>query len=117
MINRLMISGEKVRDAIKKGEFSSDVLTSAETVAIVMTQDWCPQWLNMQKWIYRLETGKSVDIYELIYNKEPYFKEFMSFKENIWNNHSVPYLRFYNNGSLARETNYISRTEFAGIIG
>ena len=116
MVNRLTLAGDQIRDAINTGEFGSDVISSAETVIVVMTQDWCPQWLNMKKWIYGHETGKTVDIYELIYNREPYFKEFMSFKENIWNNQSVPYLRFYENGSLVRETNYISRSEFAGII-
>lgn len=117
MVNRLTLSADRVRDAINNGEFGSEVILSAETVVVVMTQDWCPQWHNMKSWIYGLETGKPVDIYEIVYNKEPYFKEFMSFKENIWNNHSVPYLRFYEKGGLARQTNYIGRSEFARIVG
>lgn len=117
MINRLTLSEDKARYAINTGEFGSDVISSAGTVVIVITQDWCTQWLSMKKWIYDHETKKTVDIYEIVYNKEPYFEEFMSFKENVWNNQYVPYLRFYENGSLVRETNYIGRSEFAGIIG
>ena len=117
MINRLTLSEDKVRYAIDTGEFGSDVITSAGTVVIVMTQDWCSQWKSMQNWIYDLETGKKVDIYEIVYNKEPYFKEFMSFKENVLKNGLIPYLRFYENGRLVRETNYIDSSGFAGIIG
>jgi hypothetical protein len=102
MVNRLTLSEDDIRYAMSNGEFGSDVISSAKTVVIVMTQDWCSQWQEMKNWIYELETGKTVDIYEIVYNREPYFKEFMSFKENRWNSRFVPYLRFYENGGLVR---------------
>lgn len=116
MISKKILSEEMARQAISTGEFGSEVTASSEMVVVIMTQDWCPQWVHMKAWLYKVETGRQVDIYELEYNKEPYFKEFMSFKENVWNNYSVPYSRFYKNGVLMKETNYINRIEFARLL-
>lgn len=117
MINRKTIPEEKVRQAMVSGEFGADVAGSAEKVVVIMTQDWCPQWVHMKTWLDGIETAGTVDVYEVEYNRESYFDEFMSFKENTWKNDLVPYLRFYRDGKLVKETNYINRIEFAGLVG
>jgi len=117
MINRKLIQKNQAMNAIVSGEFESNILSSKNRVVIILTQDWCPQWTNMKSWIYGLEMDEDIEIYELEYNKVDYFYDFMRFKEKHWNNYNVPYLRFYKNGILTNETNYISEKEFLDIIG
>lgn len=115
MIKRHEITKEQALYAIKNGEFGGDVLSNVNVI-VIMTQDWCPQWINMNRWIYGLETDKDIEIYELVYNKTDYYNAFMKFKENVFGNSSVPYLRFYKNGKLINETNYISIQKFREIL-
>lgn len=112
MINKHEINREQVLYAVKTGEFGSDVISSKATVAVIMTQDWCPQWHNMKGWVYGLKTENDIDIYELIYNNTDFFDEFKNFKESQWKNHEIPYLRLYKNGRFFKETNYIGKEEF-----
>ena len=45
MLNRHVITKEQALNAIKNGEFGSEIISSGEKVAVVMSQDWCPYWL------------------------------------------------------------------------
>lgn len=117
MINKHILTKEQALDAIKNGEFSSDVIHSSDRVVVVMTQDWCPQWGSMSRWIYGLSTSEDMDIYDLIYNKVDYFQEFRSFKETKWGNYTIPYLRYYREGKLFKETNYVGKEEFQRLLG
>jgi hypothetical protein len=112
MINKIKSSKDQVFNAIENGEFDKGVISSKDLVVVVMTQDWCPQWIDMESWIYSIETNKDIDVYELVYNRTEYFNEFMNFKENVWKNSQIPYLRLYQNGKLVGETNYINRERF-----
>ncbi|MHB8061018.1 MAG: hypothetical protein ACYDG2_00065 [Ruminiclostridium sp.] len=116
MINRELIQKEQAIHAIAKGEFEREVVCSKSRVVIVLTQDWCPQWENMKSWIYGLNIDQKVDVYELEYNKVDYFDDFMSFKEEQWGNENIPYLRFYKDGVLIEETNFIDEERFVDII-
>lgn len=116
MINKHTLTKEQVLFAIKNGEFGNEVISSGDKVVIVMTQDWCPQWHNMNSWIYSPDLKVDVDIYELIYNKVDYFNEFMVHKESVWNNHEIPYLRYYKNGKLINESNYKSQKGYLEIL-
>ncbi|OHD65862.1 MAG: hypothetical protein A2176_03360 [Spirochaetes bacterium RBG_13_51_14] len=75
-----------------------------------MTQDWCPLWTAMKSWIYSLEEG--CGLYELIYNRVEYFNEFRRFKESKWGNGLIPYIRYYVDGKLVRESNYVTKDQF-----
>ncbi|MDP4182981.1 MAG: hypothetical protein Q8942_18080 [Bacillota bacterium] len=116
MIRNSNISKDQALNAIKNGEFGREVIGSQNIVVIIMTQDWCPQWIDMKSWIYNVETDKSIDIYELIYNKVDYFYDFKNFKETRWKNYNIPYLRIYKNGNLFKQTNYISQQEFLDVL-
>ncbi|MFZ5989899.1 MAG: hypothetical protein ACOYWZ_22610 [Bacillota bacterium] len=117
MINRKNITKEQALYAVGNGEFSNEVVSSNSTVVVIMTQDWCPQWKNLSSWIYDVKVDKEIDIYELIYNKTDYFEEFAKFKETEWKNDQIPYLRYYKNGSLFNETNYVDNKRFIEIAG
>lgn len=117
MINRKVLSKEQVLAAMETGEFGRDVTASNEIVAVVMTQDWCPQWAAMRNWLYEFPVEKDIDIYELVYNKVDYFHEFRDFKESIWKNDEIPYLRYYRNGALVNESNYVGMQHFKNLLG
>lgn len=110
-----IITREQAFTAIECGEFGSDVAASERRVAVVMTQDWCPQWAAMKKWLYSLEIDAG--LFELIYNKTEYFSEFRNFKEKKWNNGLIPYVRYYTGGRLIAESNYVSREDFLKNLG
>jgi hypothetical protein len=116
MMKKHEITKEQALYAIKNGEFPSEVISSKNKVVVVMTQDWCPQWTFMRSWLYSLELDDEVEIYELIYNKVDYFKEFMTHKEDVWHNHEVPYLRYYKDGKLINESNYKNQKVFLDLM-
>ena len=104
--------------AIEKKEFGDDIISSAGKVAVIMTQDWCPQWHSMDRYIGKLSTENlDVDIYEIVYNKENYYKDFMKFKEIVFKNFSIPYVRYYLNGVFTGESNYMSKNKFLKYLG
>jgi hypothetical protein len=118
MRRRLKVDDIQMKTAIETNEFGKDIIGSASNVAVIMTQDWCPQWHSMNRYIENLSKDNfEADIYEILYNKESYFHDFMAFKELIFKNHSVPYIRFYRNGVFTNESNYISKKSFLKHLG
>ena len=74
-----ILTREQAFHAIETSEFGNDVIASKSNVAVILTQDWCPQWHYMREWIYDLDID--LDLYELEYNKVDCFDEFRNFKE------------------------------------
>lgn len=116
MIRNYNITKDQALSTMKNADFSRDIVCSQNIVIIILTQDWCPQWIDMKTWVYSTITDKDIDFYELVYNKTDYFYDFKSFKETRWKNYNVPYLRIYKNGNLVRQTNYISKDEFVELL-
>ena len=112
MIKRLKMPREQILTAMRDGDFSDDVLSQSEYVVIIMTQDWCPQWKYMENLIYDIDSEEDVTVFELIYNKSDYFAEFMRFKEVVFKNHQIPYIRYYRNGALVNESNAVNCDAF-----
>jgi hypothetical protein len=109
-----LLTKEQAGYAIEHEEFDDDVTGAGENVAIVLTQDWCPQWTRMRSWLETLDETANVSVYLLEYNKKDFFEEFLSLKEKKWNNQYVPYIRYYQNGKLIRQTNAVSKEAFLG---
>jgi len=105
------------RAAIATGEFGTELLSSAPAVAIVMTQTWCPQWVWMRRYLDRLPEAPGRVIYFIEYDREVFFEDFMSFKEQVFGNHEIPYVRYYRNGAFYREGNYIDESGFLRLLG
>lgn len=117
MIYPIELTEPDARHAIETGEFSDTVIRSRRNVAIVLTQGWCPQWSAMNRWLAKFINGKEsidleIDLYSLIYDRVPYFHEFLAFKEGNFHNYSVPYVRYYVDGKLVDESNYCSPPQF-----
>ncbi|MDA3810749.1 MAG: hypothetical protein PF518_10545, partial [Spirochaetaceae bacterium] len=100
------ITDEQAAYIIKQKDIPEEILNSNDKVAIVLTQDWCPQWLFMQQWLKKTETN-GIKTYYISYNKKPYYQEFMNAKESGFGNDLVPYVRYYMNGKLIDESNYV----------
>jgi hypothetical protein len=107
------------RAAIASGDFSAETRTSAPAVALVLTQSWCPQWRFMNAYLGEAEraVGDRVAIRYIEYDNEPFFEEFMTFKEDVFGNRSVPYVRYYREGKLVAESNFISKQGFLAKLG
>ena len=111
------LSEAQCRTAMKGKEFGSDILGESPAVAIVLTQSWCPQWVWMKTWLFSAAKDAGYSVFWLEYDREPFFEDFMEFKESVFRNHEVPYIRYYRNGVLVRESNFIDKSAFLRILG
>ena len=121
MIIRRDLSRAQAHHAMEHGEFDESVTGAAARVAVVLSQDWCGQWTAMDRYLDQLAgdgagIGDAV-VFTLIYNQVDYFQSFLSFKEKVWRNALIPYVRYYRRGRLAGESNFVSQRQFLRQLG
>jgi hypothetical protein len=97
---------------IKNGEFEAGIVGAAEAVAVVLTQSWCPQWGWMRAYLGSLPPDEAMEVFWVEYDREDFFEPLMAFKEGVFGNDQVPYVRYYRGGKLAAESNYIDKGGF-----
>jgi hypothetical protein len=100
---------------LREGEFPESVRLAASKVVVVMTQGWCGQWANMKA--YLPDFAEQAAIFTVEYNLLPDFERIMSFKEDVLDNQQVPYVRFYRDGKLVHQSNWVPRAAFAAMLG
>jgi hypothetical protein len=100
---------------LRDGELPESVRLASPKVVVVMTQDWCGQWANMKG--YLPDFADQAAIFTVEYNLLPDFERIMSFKEHVLDNQQVPYVRFYRDGKLVRQSNWVPRASFAAMLG
>lgn len=105
------ISDLQARHIIESKEVPQDMISSSSKVAVIMTQDWCPQWTFMKSWLDVMEE-KGIKVFHISYNNKPYFHEFMTVKEGEFGNDLVPYVRYYLNGQYIKDSNFVSKELF-----
>jgi hypothetical protein len=98
---------DQCNHARQTGDFGLDVLGAAASVVVVLTQSWCPQWLMMRHWLEKAAVETGAIVFYVEYDRESFFEPFMAFKEDILGNRHVPYLRYYRNGTLVTDGNFI----------
>jgi hypothetical protein len=98
--------------AMAKGEFGPEITASTSLVAVILTQSWCPQWIMMRRWLDRAESDTASRVFFLEYDQEDFFDAFMAFKEDVFGNRSVPYIRYYRDGVFTGDGNFIGRDGF-----
>jgi hypothetical protein len=76
----------------------------------VLTQNWCPQWVAMKFWLPKID--EDIKIFYQCYNIKAYSYKLMKVKETSFVNDLIPYVRYYQNGKLINETNYVGKEEF-----
>ncbi len=105
------------RAAIFAKEFGPEILKAGPAVAVVLTQSWCPQWLWMKAWLSQAAEAPGRAVFWIEYDREDFYEDFMEFKESTFHNYEIPYLRYYRDGVLVRESNFIDRSGFLRILG
>jgi antitoxin component YwqK of YwqJK toxin-antitoxin module len=105
---------DQVRFCLQNGEFAGEILSSSQKVAVFLTQSWCPQWHEMKLFIGELP---DCSIYVLEYDRTDYFDDFRVFKEEVFKNDQIPYIRYYEDGKLIDESNAVSKEEFCRKLG
>ena len=108
------IDGPELEYMISHGEFSPAIRNAAAKVIVVMTQDWCPQWIEMQSWL--AEFSHLAAIFSSVYNLLPDFDRIRTFKEDHFGNLEVPYIRYYFRGELIAATNWLPKGTFAALL-
>jgi len=109
MIKLIELEDEANLQAMKHGEYPREILDSANRVIIILTQSWCPDWWA-QKLVFKdIEDTGEIKVYYVEYDNKTFRAEFTSFKETVFRNGHIPYLRFYRDGELEKESNYSGR--------
>ena len=115
MLRRL--SEADCRAAIREGDFLPGVAGAAPRVAVVLTQSWCPQWVHLRSRLEALPAEGSPEVFWVEYDLEPFFDEFMAWKEDALGNREVPYVRYYRDGRLVATSNYVDQRGFLDRFG
>lgn len=114
MENLIPFPEDALEETLQAGEVPESLRTSAERVVVLWTQDWCPQWHDMRSWI--AEETEGVPVYYLVYNTRDDFERVMEFKEEVWQNREIPYVRYYKSGELAAQHNWLPRRTFSALM-
>jgi hypothetical protein len=115
MIHRRELSREQAAAAMNAGEFDDGVRNASRQVAVVLTQDWCGQWAAMDEYLGELDARHpelELVVFQLEYNRVDYFREFLRFKEEVLGNQLIPYVRYYRDGRLVGQSNFVSERQF-----
>lgn len=110
------LTERQVREAIERHEFGPDVREAGAKVVVALTQDWCPQWVEMKEWLPRVCAEAGAELFVLEYNRSRLFREFLELKEEVWKNGDIPYLRIYKDGRLVKRTNYLPASRLEAIL-
>jgi hypothetical protein len=96
---------------MEKGEFDLLELLGTEKAgpaAIILTQSWCPQWQVMNSYLPEAEKRlTNLKIFYVQYDEVPWHEEFMTFKENTFDNREIPYVRYYKDGKCTAWSNFV----------
>src|SRR5512145_120253 len=106
------LTAEQCLRLMESGEPGPELLGAAPAVALVLTQSWCPQWAWMRSYLEALPEDPARAIYWVEYDREEFFAPFMAFKEERFGNREIPYVRYYREGKLLRESNFIDKSGF-----
>lgn len=99
---------------LRERELPESVRLAAPKVVVVMTQDWCGQWADMAG--YLPDFADQAAIFTVEYNRLPDFERIMRFKEDVLGNRQVPYVRYYRDGKLVSQSNWLPRASFASVL-
>ena len=94
------------RATIESKDVPDDITSRNAKVAVVFTQSWCGDWMIMRRYLKKIEPDEAAVFY-VEYDKEPFFEEFRTFKETVFESNQVPYIRFYRDGKFITERNSI----------
>ncbi len=90
----------------EEGEIPADLLSKSKNVMAIFTQDWCPDWHGLERDLKKNENySEDIFVCIAIYNKSAHSEKVMTFKETVWNNGLIPYVRCYKDSQFVKESN------------
>ena len=110
----LTLSDDVIEKTIATGEFPEEIRNAAEKVVVILTQDWCPDWHAMDRFLPDFQDRAA--LFVLQYNQHPEFERIMGFKEDVFGNREIPYLRYYHQGRFIVATNQLPRGTFEALL-
>jgi len=108
------LSDDQIAQTLRDGEFPPEIRNAAEKVLVILTQDWCHDWHAMEKFVP--DYGGQAALFLLVYNLHPDFEKIREFKEDVFGNREIPYLRYYYRGNLIAKTNQLPRRTFEALL-
>ncbi|WP_295162292.1 hypothetical protein [uncultured Brachyspira sp.] len=119
MLTFKTIDEKEMQNIIDTKEISDNIKNDSENVIAIFTQNWCGDWKGLQRELNANEKTCPIDItiYVCLYNESSLYESFMNFKETVWNNDLIPYLRYYKNGSFIKDTNHLPFQRLIKIFG
>ena len=108
------ITDEQAESIINERNIPEEIINSSQSVAVILTQNWCPEWVWMKSWLPKVD--KHIKVFYLSYNIKPYSYKLMRVKEEAFENDLIPYIRYYKNGKLVHESNYTDKESFNAIF-
>ena len=84
-------------ETISNHEMPAGVVWSNSKVAVIFTQSWCVDWVVMQSYTRKIDIA-DVSMYYVEYDKEPFYEKMKTYKEVVFKNSNVPYVRCYRDG-------------------
>lgn len=106
MITFYNMTDEQMLETVENKELPQSLLSKSKNVIAVFTQDWCPDWHGVEKDLKKNENySDDIVVYVAIYNTSKHSESIMNFKETVWNNALIPYIRCYKDGVLVKESN------------
>lgn len=100
------LTDDECRAMISEGGVPEPIRGRSSRVAVVLTQSWCPDWRVMRNYLSRLDEP-GLTVFAVEYDQRPIFRELMAFKETVFGNHEIPYVRHYRDGRLVGESNLV----------
>jgi len=100
------LSQDACEQTIAESEVPASIRGSSERVAVVLTQSWCPDWSVMRRYLNSLDEP-GVTVYYVEYDRRPFYREMMAFKETVFGSYEIPYVRYYRGGELVSESNLV----------
>lgn len=109
MLTFKTIKDSDMKAIIEMRELPESIKNSSENVLMIFTQDWCGDWHGLNRELLANEQTSSIDItiFVCMYNQSGLYESFMKFKETVWKNALIPYLRYYKNGTFIKDSNHL----------
>ena len=111
-----ILTETECRKAMEKGIFELPEISGQ--AAIILTQSWCPQWKAMKNYLPEAEKSlPGLGIVYIEYDNTPFFEEFLAFKETVFENREIPYVRYYREGTCTGWSNFVALEGFLHRLG
>ena len=108
--------GKPLMQALEQRHSTREFSAEALPPQVLSNLLWAAAGVNRpasgQRTVPSARDWREIDVYVFVYDDSPVFDEFLAFKESVWGNNLIPYIRYYRRGRLRSESNYLSPEAF-----